>query len=225
MNESVDDHPQPLSACWNYWIAVSTGDQAGVMEILGLTEHEPVSFAAAEEIIDTDSHDGYLGRVFVTPEVGGWTLVMGAWCDPYGAERREDVLRLCTKLSERYGRAHAYYYGEQDDGSAWLVTENGMVVRRFAAAGEPGDELLALGEPLPVEQAKRIELGLPIRWDPAVEDDEEWLCAAFGLAPEIASALGVSPLVLTADTPWSGVGVLAATPCSDAIRRSSLPRG
>ncbi|WP_404815771.1 hypothetical protein [Streptomyces thermolineatus] len=47
-------------------------------------------------------------------------------------------------------------------------------------------------------------------------DQEEWQWAASGLAPEIAAALGVSPLGLGPDTPSRGTGVLALTPYGTA---------
>ncbi|MCX5091718.1 HEAT repeat domain-containing protein [Streptomyces sp. NBC_00365] len=112
-----DDRPEPLWACWNYWMAVPGGDQAGIMRTLGLTDPRPVTFALGNDIVDADGHGcdtnehtGY-ERVFVTPELDGWTLVLGAWCDPHGQERREDVLRLCTELSARYGRAQKNVHG------------------------------------------------------------------------------------------------------------------
>ncbi|WP_369274234.1 hypothetical protein AB5J55_33755 [Streptomyces sp. R11] len=75
------DPPIPLTACWLHWIAISTGDQAGVMEVMGLTRPSPISFAAAAEFIDTDAHGGRtpegLSRVYVSPELDGWTLVIG----------------------------------------------------------------------------------------------------------------------------------------------------
>ncbi|MFB4279140.1 hypothetical protein ACBJ59_27895 [Nonomuraea sp. MTCD27] len=71
----------------------------------------------------------HLSRVFVTPEVDGWTLVIGAWCDPCDGGRHEDVLRSCEALSARQGGAQAHYYGAPGNGSAWLVAEHGRVVR------------------------------------------------------------------------------------------------
>ncbi len=216
----MKDWPEPVSTCWNHWIAIPTGDQAGVMEVLGLSSPRPITFTEAQEVIDTDAHGDlddrrHLSRVFVTPEVDGWTLVIGAWCDPCDSERQEDVLRLCEALSARYGRAQAYYYGAQGDGSAWLVAEHGSVVRRYAATGELDDALLTLGEPLPQERARRSELGLPADGDlqaASSEQIEEWTWAAFHLAPEIAAAYGVSPFTLTRETEVRGTGVLALTP-------------
>ncbi len=191
------------------------------MEVLGLAQPRPVTFALANDVVDSDSHGGTaadfgpLARVFVTPELDGWTLVIGRWCSPVVDERSEDVLRLCTALSARYGQAQAYYFGWQGDGSAWIVAEDGAVVRRYCETGDGEDELLTLGEPLPFERARRAELGLSPEWDAAEEnedDEDEWKWAAHDMAPEIAKALGVSPLAITPDTPVRGTGVLALTP-------------
>ncbi|MFD9433984.1 HEAT repeat domain-containing protein [Streptomyces sp. NPDC060002] len=217
-----DDRPEGMWACWNHWMAVPGGDQAGIMDALGLVDPRPVTFALGNDIVDTDSHgfgpedpyDGY-ERVFVTPELDGWTLVLGAWCDPCGEERGPDVLRLCTELSVRYGRAHAYYYGGQGDGSAWIVAEHGSVVRRYCETGEADDELLTLGEPLPFERARRVELGLTPEWDAAQEDqdaEDEWRWAAHDMAADLAHSYGVSPLHIGPGTPSQGTGVIALTP-------------
>ncbi|MGW0483958.1 hypothetical protein [Nonomuraea sp. NPDC003214] len=189
------------------------------MAILGLSSPRPVTFAEAREVIDADGHGEpgdreHLSRVFVSPEVDGWTLVMGAWCDPCG-ERHAEVLRSCQELSDRYGAAQAYYFGAQDDGSAWLVAENGQVIRRYAATGEPDDASLTLGTPLPCERVKLRELGLPADGDlraASAEQVEEWTVAAFELAPEVAAAFGVTPFTLGGDTKVRGTGLLAVTP-------------
>jgi hypothetical protein len=191
------------------------------MDVMGLVRPRPVTFAEAEVLVDEDGHGGAEGnpdgmaRVYVSPELDGWTLVIGPWCDPSDVERSDDVLRLCRDLSARYGRAQAYYYGAQGDGSAWLVAQDGVVLRRYCETGEGEDAYLTLGEPLPVERARRERLGLPAEWDEETESDEDedtWKWAAFDLAPEIAAALGVSPLELTADTRVHGIGLVALTP-------------
>ncbi len=153
------------------------------MSLLGLTDPVPVSFGDAEEAVDEDSHSGTerTGRVYVSPALDGWTLVIGRWCDPCDTERSDDVLRLCEALSARYGRAQAYYYGAQGDGSAWLIAEQGTVVRRYCETGEGEDHYLTLGEPLPYERSCREALGLATTWDAATEreeDEDEWAMEA-----------------------------------------------
>nr|WP_239084811.1 hypothetical protein [Streptomyces halstedii] len=188
---------------------------------MGLTRPVPVTFAEAEAVIDEDGHgeaednpDG-LARVYVSPEIEGWTLVIGPWCDPCSTDRSDEVLRLCANLSSRYGVAQAYYFGTQNDGSAWLIAEHGVVVRRYCETGEIDDGLLTLGKPLAQEQAERQRMGLPPTWNESERNDEveaEWKWRAFDMAPEIATALGISPLALTESMRVRGVGVLAETP-------------
>jgi hypothetical protein len=100
------------------------------METTGLVPSRPVTFAEAEEIIDDDGHgesesnesknnesknnesesneaecnpDG-MSRVYVSPALDGWTLIIGPWCDPCDARRSDDVMRLCQDLSVRHGQ-------------------------------------------------------------------------------------------------------------------------
>ncbi|MFD6421467.1 HEAT repeat domain-containing protein [Streptomyces sp. NPDC060198] len=219
--KAPDERPTAPWTCWNHWIAVPGGDQAGIIETLGLVGPRQVTFALGNDIVDADSHEagpddpsGY-ARVFVTPELDGWTFVLGAWCDPCDAERAEDVLRLCTRLSARFGSAQAYYYGARGDGSAWLVAAHGTVVRRYCETGDGENPLLTLGDPLPFERARRAELGLRPEWDPALESDDdadEWKWAAFDLASDIAESFGASPLAIGPETVTRGRGVVALTP-------------
>ncbi|MDN3260772.1 hypothetical protein QWJ26_13290 [Streptomyces sp. CSDS2] len=219
-----NDLPQPLVTCWLSWVAIPTGDQAGVMAALGLARPVPVTFAEAEAVVEEAGHAGAeddpggCARVYVSPELDGWTLVIGPWCDSSDRERSGDVLRLCIELSSRYGAAQAYFFGAQGDGSAWLVAEKGAVVRRYCETGEAGDASLTLGHPLEREQVERERMGLPPVWDESLRNgaaEEEWKWRAFDMAPEIAAALGISPLALTARTRVRGSGVLADTPAAD----------
>jgi hypothetical protein len=85
------------------------------------------------------------------PPLDGWTLLIGPWCNPVDAERRGDVLKRCVRASAVSGRAQAYWFAAQGDGSAWLVAENGTLVRCGASAGDDLDEEITLGPRLPYE--------------------------------------------------------------------------
>jgi hypothetical protein len=221
----LDEEPQPLTACWLYWIAVAGGDQQGIMRMLGLSAPRPVTFALGCEIVDGDAHcrpgdqpGSPYGRVLVTPELDGWTLVAGAWCDPCDAQSGERVLQQCVELSSRYGSAHAYYYGAQGDGSVWLIAENGVVVRRYQEAGEADDWQWTIGDPLECERVWRAEAGLPPTWDNAARDDpvhdedDEWKWEAFDLAPKVAAALSINPMAIGPTTAMCGTPLTALTP-------------
>jgi hypothetical protein len=121
-----------------------------------------------------------------------------AWCSPI----RDDALELCVRASSVFGKAQAYWYGDQGDGSAWLVAENGALIRRAAEFGDARDEELALGTPLP-EEAEALA---------AAEDEDCRDLALFHFAPMLAERLSINPLDLSADTPCRGHGWLALTP-------------
>ncbi|MFF0294659.1 HEAT repeat domain-containing protein [Kitasatospora sp. NPDC004614] len=227
-----DDVPTPISCCYLSWIAVSTGDQAGVLELLGLSSPRPVPFATGVDAADCDSHAGLdenpldqYRRVFVTPELAGWTLVVGSWCDPSSAEREDEVLEVCAQLSAKYGRTQAYWHSYQGDGSAVLVAEQGTIVRRFAYI--PGEDAqdLELGAPLAYEQQRRTALGLPALAGGHVnveEEDDEWVWELLELAPGLAAELSLDPRSVDASTPARGTGVLALT---EYGRRLGAPAG
>lgn len=198
-----DDQAQPLDAGFTSWIAVPGGEQEAVVKRLGLWAARPVTFALGRSAGAHDSRDGAeYGRVHVTPQVDGWTLVLGPWCNPVDPERAADVLDLVTELSARHGRAHAYYFGEQGDGSGWLIAEEGRPVRRFCATWSADDDVYTLGDPLPAEEAHRARLA----------DGERWTDRAGRLAPELAAELSVSPYTLGPHTEVHGTGLLALTP-------------
>ncbi|WP_405822402.1 hypothetical protein OG705_21285 [Streptomyces sp. NBC_00838] len=208
----LDDRPQSLDTCSTSWIAVPTGDQRGVMEVLDLFEARPATFELGLNVGVHDSHDGAeYGRVYVTPEVDGWTLVLGPWCNPVDPERAEDVLRVVTGLSRRYGRAQAYYFGEQGGGAGWLVVQEGTVVRRFGSYWDDDGARYTVGEPLPEERAACVEEGITPVGDPGA-DDEEWADLAAYLSPQLADQLGVSPLDLGPQNTVRGIGAVALTP-------------
>ncbi|MFF5089434.1 HEAT repeat domain-containing protein [Streptomyces niveus] len=207
-----DEPAQSLDTCSTSWIAVPTGDQQGVVELLGLYEARPATFALGLSVGGHDSHDGAeYGRVYVTPEVDGWTLVLGPWCNPVDPDRAEDVLRVVSELSRRYGRAQAYYFGEQGGGSGWLVAEGGTVVRRFGSYWDDDGARFTVGDPLPEERAACIEEGVVPVGDPGADEDE-WTDLAAYLAPTLAGQLGVSPMDLGPHTTVRGVGAVALTP-------------
>jgi HEAT repeat protein len=209
------DQARPLDACFTSWIAVPGGDQQGIVDVLELFDARPATFALGLSVGAHDSHDGAeYGRVYVTPEVDGWTLVLGPWCNPVDPERAEDVLRVVTELSRRYGPAQAYYFGEQGGGSGWLVAADGGVVRRCRGSWDEDDARYTLGPPLPEERAACVEEGVtPVGDEPADGDEnEERADFAPYLAPELARRLGVSPFDLGPDTTVRGAGLVALTP-------------
>jgi hypothetical protein len=79
----------------------------------------------------------------ITPPIEGWTLVVGPSCGLPYLTRTAVVTNPCQQLSSEYGKAQAYFHSEQNDGEAWLIAEDGAVLRRWIAECPE----LAIGEP------------------------------------------------------------------------------
>ncbi|MGW5434655.1 hypothetical protein ACWET9_47385 [Streptomyces sp. NPDC004059] len=130
-------------------------------------------------LIDEVAHagDGRFSTVVITPAIDGWTLVIGAWCGLPYLTRTALVTNLCQQLSSKYGRAQAYFHSEQNDGEAWLIAEDGDVIRQWVAEYPE----LALGEPFGVERHLLDAFGIPGKpedLDP--EDDRARGCPETG---------------------------------------------
>ncbi|MFJ9096836.1 HEAT repeat domain-containing protein [Streptomyces globisporus] len=202
------DRARPLDLCSASWLAVPTEDHQSIAQALGLHEIRPATFALGYDIVAHDTMDcAEYGRVYVTPAVDGWTLVLGPWCSPVDPERAADVLAVVTSLSRRYGRAQAYFFGEQGGGSGWLIAEQGAVLRRRSATERTCDADLAMGSPLPEELTAGLEEGLTPK-----DSEDDWESFATYLAPVLAGRLGVSPFDLEPTTPVRGAGFTALTP-------------
>ncbi len=165
------DQPQPFIE--GSWLAVPGADQAGIIDLLGLSAARPATFALGLSAVANDAH-GWMeprpprperSRVFITPQLDGWTLVVGEGFLPAG-RREAELLRVCRRVGGRYGIAQAFTYHELSGWSAWTVADDHPAL--FSLPGEPpglgrivrhhvdGDNEQAgsdIGAPLPAELA------------------------------------------------------------------------
>lgn len=210
-----------VSLCWDAWMCIRTGDQRGIMTSLGLAPVRPATFALATTVV-ADRIDDPNGLVFVTPELNGWTVVAGRWCDPSDHERNEVVRQLVEKLSKQYSEAHAFFIDEYSEYSAWLIAKDGQTVRRYS------EELpaLAIGRPLPIERRHLDALGvsvspeemhLKVEDDPAMDEafsDFSYACTARTVAADLSIDI-VGGLHRSASV-VRGTGMLARIPGTSA---------
>ncbi|GAA4567841.1 hypothetical protein GCM10023176_21000 [Micromonospora coerulea] len=214
--------PTGIDACWNYWICVRGHDQQGIMNALGLAAVRPATFALAASVITEDSHGADSGLFFVTPELNGWTAVIGPWCDPTDDDRHEEIRALVEQLSSRCGEAPAYYFGSQNDGSAWLIAQSGRTIRRYNELSAA----MAIGQPLPIERQHLDELGISGNPEDHHDSDDDMLLADFHLdctADIVAAAMSIDIVAgVSADVVVRGTGLLARVPGAST---TSIPPG
>jgi hypothetical protein len=210
-----------VSSCWTKWWAVRSDDPVAVMATLGLTNPRPVTYALAQSVVEIMEHgDRQRGLVYVGPAVNGWTTLVGHWCDAFG-DRAAEVRATLERLSAEFGEAHAFYYGDQGDGSAWLVARDGRTVRRYSTIN-PDD---ACGDPLPIEQDWLDAHGVPGRPEDHLYSDDEYEDAVWDFpdAPEIAAVISVAVgWPLPTDARIQGGPLLATVPGRAAV---TLPPG
>ena len=209
------DLPVPIRACWLSWIAVHSSDQAGLVAKLGLTNVRSTTWADGADLIDEVAHAGddeRFSTVVVTPSITGWTLVIGPWCGLPHLRHTALVTNLCRELSSEHGKAQAYFHSEQNDGEAWLIAEDRVVVRRWVSKYPE----LALGEPFGVE--RRLLDAFGIRGNPEDRDPEDDLASEWAAtwgdcdAPTVAAESSLDPRQIGPQTQTSGSMLLARTP-------------
>jgi hypothetical protein len=148
----------------------------------------------------------------ITPPIEGWTLVVGPWCGLPYLTRTAVVTNLCQQLSSEYGKAQAYFHSEQNDGEAWLIAEDGAVLRRWIAEYPE----LAIGEPFGIERRLLDACGIPGK--PEELDREDDLASSWTAtwgdceAPAVAAESSLDPRLIGPHTQASGWMLVARTP-------------
>lgn len=210
------DDPATLSGCWLRWWAVRSDDQAAVMASVGLHDLRPVTHAIAEAVLSTiEHHRAGQPFVFVGPAFEGWTTIVGPWCDafhelPDHPGRLEAARADLRRLSARFGEAHAFYSGEHDGGSRWLVARDGHIVRTF----DPEDLGGCSGAPLEFEHAWLAAEGLAGRPEDHFDEDgflSDDLHDRY-LVRIVASDISDTPSWFTRSDPRHGTPGLATLP-------------
>jgi hypothetical protein len=242
--------PSPMHLCGSWYAVPAAGDQQAVLEAFELAEARPVTMRLGESAWTNDQHNGGLGehgfcsRMYVTPELNGWTLVFGtvpslAHID--GEEEFRDAVRAyCASLSGRFGVAHWYGASCGDGWTAWCLAEDGEVIDQYDIfeTEPPGDDD---EPPVPGEPAIRYYDDFVPRTGPPAVLHEQLSIAGFGVsaadrsrwtrrrynipdhahATVVAAMLSVDPGSLGPDCTVTGRGVLALTGCG--LARPSTP--
>jgi hypothetical protein len=210
---TTSDTPAAIRACWLSWIAIQAADSADVVDHLALTDAHEIAWADGSDLIDENAHDSdRFYTVVVSPAVEGWTLVFGFWGSLLILENVVHVTDLCRDMSVRFGKAQAYFTSEQGDGEAWLIAEDGVILRRFISEYPE----LALGEPFGAERRHLDAAGIigkPEDLDPDSDEAADWLTGTYCFAAaEIAADSSLDPTSIDPDARVSGSMLVAQAP-------------
>src|SRR5258705_877130 len=137
--------PSKLFTAPTRWLAIKSGNPHLVQAALGLANPKPCSW---EEGL-TAAHEQ---KLFISPPVGGWILVMGS-SFPEPGEDVDKCFRFVLDLSRKLGHVQYYSIHRAVNHHAWIQTEHGVVLRAYAWSGRT---LWNQGRPTRAE----VELGL-----------------------------------------------------------------
>lgn len=94
------------------WIAVKTSDKQQIAKILNIKNTRPSNWKS-------DINHAYENSIFITPQIGEWTLVVGmklATEDRIeSVESIEKLEKILNKLSAKFGEAQSDDYWERED--------------------------------------------------------------------------------------------------------------
>ncbi|MEO3827417.1 HEAT repeat domain-containing protein [Actinomadura sp. B10D3] len=229
--------PEPMHLCGT-WYAVPTGDQAAVLDAAGLSDPEAVTMRLGASAWIHDHH-AFTGehrtcrRIYVTPQLDGWTLLFG---DPFDYHDEEidaaAVQDHCRELSLRFGAAHWYGASCGDSWTGWCLAEKGEIVRYYdleepdeQVGSHPAEDGYVLPhiDAFPDNAFAGVGINdsdaflaryLQVKKDHAIPDDAH--------ATTVAARASVDPSALGPETDVQGHGVVALTPCG---RERGHPRG
>ena len=168
------------------WLAVKSSNPQQVQAALGLSNPMPCSW---EEGL-TAAHEQ---RLFISPPVNGWILVMGSNL-PEPGDDVDKSFRFLLELSRKLGHVQFFSVNRAVNHHAWAQLEGGVVLRAYAWCGRT---LWNQGQPTRAEAElalkcyaygegeDRIEFG---RVDPAAVNTER--------VPLLASRWSLDPAAI-----------------------------
>ena len=110
------------------WLAIKGGNLKSVLNALGL--HDPIPCSWEDGIIEARDR-----KIFVSPQVGGWILVVGSGL-PDPGDDVDRCFHFLTHLSRKLGHVQFFSANRVLSHHSWALLDQGEVFRAYAWAGE-----------------------------------------------------------------------------------------
>jgi len=121
------------------WIAVKSDNKSEISKILGLNDLKPSNWKSGIE-------SAYENSVFITPQIGEWTLAVGMGL-PHGdsQESIEKLEDLLNELSAEFGEAQFFGTHRVVEYHNWMKSVDGKIERIYAYLGERMENIKVYG--------------------------------------------------------------------------------
>jgi hypothetical protein len=124
------------------WLAVRSTDPEIVKRGLGLKKGKPANWSQGIKA-------AYQGKLFITPPLADWTLVVG---EDLPDSTDKHVLDLLASWSQTFGECQLFRTHRVVDLHSWARASAGAIQRVFCWAGESQEVLIDQGRPTEIEQ-------------------------------------------------------------------------
>lgn len=189
--DATPDRPMPFGYKMA-WLSVASRDSAAVARCLELVNVEQANWR-------TGIWAAYEGRLFATPPVRGWVLIVCFKLASLGDRNEASLISLLQSLSQQFGEAHYFGTHRVVDYHAWARYVNGAEIRAYAYLGERGQTLVDRGAKTPGE----IELNyqyfderLPLAETDGYWDREDLTYPSESHVMEVAGKWSLNPTLL-----------------------------
>jgi len=177
------------------WIAVKTDNKSELLKILGFKTSKPSNWKSGIE-------NAYENSVFITPQIGEWTLAVGMGL-PLGdsQESIEKLEKVLNELSSEFGEAQFFGTHRVVEYHNWMKSVNGKMERVYSYVGESMENIKVYGEP--TEPERNLNLFNSLSEEAKSEeyyDREDLDYADEELVMKIAEYWSVNPTKLTERT-------------------------
>lgn len=177
------------------WIAVKTNNKSELSKILGLKNSKPSNWKSGIE-------NAYENSVFITPQIGDWTLAVGMGL-PLG-DSQESIKKLekvLNELSSEFGEAQFFGTHRVVEYHNWMKSVNGKIERVYSYVGESMENIKVYGKP--TEPESKLNLFNSLSEEAKSDeyyDREDLDYADEELVMKIAEYWSVNPTKLTERT-------------------------
>lgn len=176
------------------WIAVETNNTHRVAEVLGVKNPMVCNWK-------TGIQKAYENKIFISPSVGAWTLIVGWGLVDFKPKNELDEARgfkqKINALSKEFGEAQLFFTHRVTEYHGWAKSINGTTTRYYSFLGERFENILIEGDATPFEK----QLNLANTFSEEAKDEnyferEDIVFPDEELVMKIAEAWSVNPTTL-----------------------------
>lgn len=143
-NKSTPD--QPINFGFkNQWLAIKSKDNEKIIKALRLQKVRACNWKEGV-------HFGYTKGVFVTPEINGWTLVLGIDILDLESDGTQEFLK---RISNDFEECQLFFTNRNVEYHFWGLARHGKIKRLYSYFGEEGN-LIVKGKATAIEHSLNL---------------------------------------------------------------------